>query len=233
MATASSVEILLSILIASVPERLLPLSRMLSRLSEQTFEKPVEILVLTDNRCMTIGKKRQRLNEMAQGKYVIHVDDDDTVSDDFVDSLLPHIYGEQYDCITFTCMCEGDDGKGKVPCFYSKSFPHIDYPTFRLRRPNCRCCYRRTVALRHAFSDVAYGEDDEWAKRACQDIVHEIQLPKVLYYYTYITKPMDWFTAQGTIKYITNAESENGEKEDGSAVPQQEVMLSKDTECAT
>lgn len=206
-----SKEILLSILIASVPERINGLAALLQELSDQTFGKPVEILVITDNRHMTIGMKRQRLNELSQGKYVIHVDDDDMVSKDFVDSLLAHIHGEIYDCITFTCMVQGDDGRGPMPCYYGASFPYVNYPNCRLRQPNPRCCYRRSIAIRHAFQDVVYGEDDEWAMRASKDIQSEMRIPNVLYYYTYITKPEEWFTARGTIRVeiIEPSESSN------------------------
>ena len=209
---------MLSILIASVPERIRMLERVLTQLSAQTFGKPVEILVLTDNRFMSIGTKRQRLNDLSRGRYIIHVDDDDTVSEDFVDSLMEFILQDRYDCITFTCMVQEHGGKPPRPCYYSSKFPHATFETHVLRKPNPRCCYRRSIALRHPFRDLPFMEDDEWAARACKDIEHEISIPKVLYYYAPVSKPDEWFTAKGTIQLVPV-----------NTVPKDGVIVSKDT----
>ncbi len=190
--------ILLSIVICSVPERIGFLSRLFSKLVPQTKQKPVEILVITDNRSMTIGEKRQHLLELAKGKYITHVDDDDILSDDYVDSLLEKIKEDKYDCITFTCMVSLNGGPQK-PCYYSKNFIYQNLPDRYLRNPNHLSCYKREIALRHKFSGVEYGEDDEWGKRASKDIVNECIIDKPLYYYEYINKAPNWYK-----KVLTN-----------------------------
>lgn len=190
--------VLLSILICSVPERLLKLQELLNQLNSQTKDKPVEILCIMDNRYMTIGKKRQKLNELSQGKYIIHVDDDDRVSNDFVDALLEKIRNDDYDCINFTCMVSLDK-KPPIPCYYSKDFSYQNFPHHFLRKPNSRCCYKREIALRHPFQDVPFAEDDEWGERASKDIKNEILIPKILYYYDFISKPNSWYTHKGSL----------------------------------
>ena len=185
-------EKLLSIVICSVPERVGFLSRLFSKLTPQTKNKPVEILVLTDNRSMSIGQKRQKLLEMATGKYICHVDDDDIISDDYVDSLLDKIKEDKYDCITFTCMVSINGGQSK-PCYYSKDFTYSNFPDKYLRNPNHLSCYKRDLALKHKFINLEYGEDDEWGKRASKEIVSECIIDKILYFYEYIQKPNNWY----------------------------------------
>jgi hypothetical protein len=185
-------EKLLSIVICSVPERVGFLSRLFGRLGLQIKGKPVELLVLTDNRSMSIGEKRQYLLELAKGKYICHVDDDDLVSDDYVDSLLEKIKEDKYDCITFTCMVSINGGKAK-PCYYSKDFIYSNFPDKYLRNPNHLSCYKREIALKHKFTNLEYGEDDEWGKRASKDIKTECVLDKVLYHYEYLQKSPNWY----------------------------------------
>ena len=185
-------EKLLSIVICSVPERIGFLSRLFARLVPQTKNKPVELLVITDNRSMSLGEKRQKLLELATGKYICHVDDDDLIAEDYVDSLLEKIKENKYDCITFTCMVSLNGGPSK-PCYYSKDHIYSNFPDKYLRNPNHLSCYKREIALKHKFTNVEYGEDDEWGKRASKDIKKECVLDKVLYYYEYLQKSPSWY----------------------------------------
>lgn len=222
--------ILLSILIASVPERIGSLAMLLKEVTRQTLGKPVEVLVITDNRMMSIGEKRQRLNELAKGKYVVHVDDDDVIADDYVDLLLERVVEDKYDCINYICMVQGDDGKSPVPCFYSKNFNYTNYKSHYLRKPNCRCCYRRSLALQHPFLFWSFQEDDEWAKRASTGIHHEVDIAKPLYFYKYITKPKEWFTSRGTIHIHIQQQQEPSASLDKDKEPNPSEISSKDTE---
>lgn len=186
---------LLTIAICSLPERLEELGSMLRVLESQTKDKPVEILSIIDNRTMSIGRKRQYLNEIAHGKYIAHVDDDDEIAPDYIDALLAPIREGKYDCINFVCMVYYNDDPPK-PCLYSKDFGHQTLPDRILRRPNSRCCYKREIALRHRYSDFPYAEDDDWGIRASKDIVHEFNINKPLYFYRFRDKPRDWFMTQ-------------------------------------
>jgi len=186
-------EKLLSVVICSVPERIGYLSRLFARLVPQTKNKPVEILVITDNRSMSIGDKRQHLQELARGKYICHVDDDDMISEDFIDTLLDKIRESNYDCINYICMVSINGGPQKA-CYYSKDYTHTNLEDRYLRKPNCRCCYKTEVALKHKFSGLEFGEDDEWGARASKDIKSECNIDKVLYYYEYLQKSPNWYT---------------------------------------
>jgi hypothetical protein len=61
-------EIVLSILIPSIPERMGMLNKLLEHLNLLFNKEWVEILVLMDNKSMSIGEKRIRLLSIAKGK---------------------------------------------------------------------------------------------------------------------------------------------------------------------
>lgn len=185
-------EILLSLLICSIPERIESLSTMYNQIVPQIKNKPVELLVLTDNRTMSIGHKRQKLNEIATGKYVAHIDDDDEIASNYVDTLLEKIRQDDYDCINFVCMVYINDDPPK-PCKYSKDYEYKTFADHITRKPNSRCCYKRSVALKHSYADFPYAEDDDWGIRASQDIVKECNIDNVLYSYKFKNKPESWF----------------------------------------
>lgn len=185
-------DILLSILVPSLPERIGFLKELYEQIMPQTIGKPVEVLVVTDNRTMSIGQKRQRLNEMAKGKYVVHVDDDDTILADYVDLLLERIRLDQFDVINFICMVHVEH-ESPIPCYYSKDFQYANLPKYKLRKPNSRCCFRKDIALMESYNDFAYGEDDDWGERICPFIKRECIIDQVLYEYRFVEKAKDWF----------------------------------------
>ena len=91
-------EVALSVLVPSVSTRRETFAQVVmdqlfgqhEKLSEAD-RKRVEILVLTDagrNGGMIVGEKRNAMVRMARGTYVVFVDDDDRVADDYLASLL-------------------------------------------------------------------------------------------------------------------------------------------------
>lgn len=84
---------LVSILIPSLPERLPVLQELIDRIAAQADPR-MEVLVLMDNRTRQVGAKRNLLMQMAQGKYIMHCDDDDLISEDYFVSVLPELLGD-------------------------------------------------------------------------------------------------------------------------------------------
>ena len=79
----------LSILICSLEERKEEfLSRIISILTPQIKDNDVEIVILTDDGEMPIGTKRNLSLDVSNGKYVCFIDDDDIVSDKYVELVL-------------------------------------------------------------------------------------------------------------------------------------------------
>ena len=96
-------EIKFSILMLSIPERIESMTAAVKHLQEQADAvgqgKAVEILVLLDNRSKSISEKRNDLLQIARGKYIAFLDDDDAVSKDYMSKILTAIDENDVDCI--------------------------------------------------------------------------------------------------------------------------------------
>ena len=86
----------LSILIPTLPQRAALLRRLRTQLEPQVAARPtsVEVLTLMDDGAMPTGTKRNQLVQMACGRYVAFVDDDDRISPDYIQTLLDGIQSE-------------------------------------------------------------------------------------------------------------------------------------------
>lgn len=185
--------LMLSILIPSLPERSGTLAVLQEELKRQTVGRPVEVLVLTDNKKRTVGDKRNALIALAKGEYVVFVDDDDRVADHYVESLLSTIEtSDEPDCVVFDTMVYSG-GKPFRLCKYGVEYEHGISEQCYYRKPIHLMCYKRDLALRHSFENISYGEDDEWASRASRDINKQVRINKVLYHYDWVIKPSDWY----------------------------------------
>lgn len=191
-------QILLSILIPSVPERFAFLEKITNDLKQQADKKEVEVLVFMDNRRRTIGAKRNDLIKLAQGKYTVFIDDDDEVSDDYVDQILNAIKNnDDPDCIVYDVWVSGysetyPEMKDKI-CKYGIEYTYQNKEEAYYRPPNHLSVYRRQIALAHSFKDASYAEDDQWASVACKYIKKQVRINKILYFYNYVPKPMTWY----------------------------------------
>jgi glycosyltransferase involved in cell wall biosynthesis len=168
-------DIKLSILVCGITNR--NSSILLSHLERQTLDKPVEILSLTDNRKMKVGKKRDLLIGMASGEYVSFVDDDDWVSDDYVDSILSKTH-ESVDVITFDLM-KYENGKKTKPHHYSVEIERdYDTPDACYRLPNHLMVYKRSIVSKIPYTD-------SWFMDVKPYVNTSINIDKVLYDYRY------------------------------------------------
>lgn len=181
----------LSILIPSVTERLQQLTTIYSELARQALNLPVEILALVDNKRRTTGAKRNQLLTAARGRYVSFVDDDDKVAPDYVQALL-HASASDPDCIVFEVMVYMNGAPDRVTRFHP-SYEHANLPSEYRRKPNHVMCYRREIAIRHAYQDTSFGEDTDWAARASRDALRVHQISKVLYHYDVVPKDTNWY----------------------------------------
>jgi len=183
----------LSILIPSLPERIDVMSKIVEEVTKQSQGKPVEVLVMLDNKKRTIGAKRNSLIEQAKGEYVVFVDDDDRVVPHFVEALCSKIEAEpDTDCIVYD-VAVNLNGKFSKICKYGKEYRYGQDAFFYYRKPNSRMCYAKRIAEKHKFLDINYGEDDEWGERASRDIGKQSRIPDVLYHYDYVDKPASWW----------------------------------------
>lgn len=177
--------IYLSILILSIPERVNTfLPKLLKSLEPQVEGLPVEIIVLTDNKKRTTGRKRNDAIEIAQGEYVAFVDDDDRVSDKYVNKILNAIISNKPDVVTFNGMYSEPGRESKLVNYGLQNKYGQDENAY-YRRPNHLMAHRRENAIKVKYNDVSIGEDDVWANHICEIIETEYKVDDVLYFYDY------------------------------------------------
>ncbi len=174
----------LSVLVCTIPSRVSNfLPNIIKQLDTQAKGKPVQILYLGDNRKMTVGKKRNLLMSMAEGKYLCFVDDDDMLAADYIDSLLEAAKSDA-DCLLFDVPVSLN---GSYPKLTKFSIHHVntDYPMHYERKPAhitaTKTCHARAVK----FPEISAGEDYAWQAQVIPLLKTEHQIGKSLYYYNW------------------------------------------------
>ena len=178
----------LSVLVPTVPSRLsFFFPRIMNQLLEQSQNYPeVEIIGLFDNKKRSVGEKRQDLLNLARGQYLVFIDDDDRISDDYISSIMQAMdENPNTDCIVFDCICCIENSSLKKLCKYGVEFNYgdINDGTEWRGKPAHTMVYKSSIAKSHSFSSVNFGEDVDWVVRACRDIKEQTRIDKVMYYY--------------------------------------------------
>lgn len=181
----------LSILIPTVHTRR---NTFLPRILEQVYEqynhlsiedqKDVEILVLMDNKTIMLGDKRNLMIDQAQGDYVVFVDDDDRLADNYIHSILMATY-ENKDAIVFLAEVSVNGDTPKI-CHYSRDYEkdHNDSNNY-YRLPNHICAVKKEIAEMVQFPSVLYGEDSGYSKKLKPLLKSETKINEILYYYDF------------------------------------------------
>lgn len=167
------------------------------RIQEQVWEQlktlpegdqnRLEILMLTDNKRMMLGRKRNIMVDIAQGRYVLFIDDDDRIEPDMFRTLLDAA-DHDADVITFLVSVSLNGEPSKI-CRYSKDF-ECDRNTADgyERLPNHICCVKRELALQVDYPSIPYGEDSGYSKLLHPLLHTEYAIDRVLYHYDYNTR---------------------------------------------
>lgn len=209
----------LSILIPTLTSRIRTFTHIHDRLKELIGENnEVEILVETDNGEKTIGEKRNILVNRAKGEYVAFVDDDDDVTDWYIEALLEGIETGS-DC----CSLIGEitfDGQNPRTFIHSIQYnSYFEKDNVYYRPPNHLNCIKRSLAIQIPFPEKNFGEDTDFAMALCRSglLKTEHYIDRGLYFYKYITKKsnkmpysqgneenyiLDYFKNQKTGKFI-------------------------------
>lgn len=181
----------LSILIPTVEGREEKLQRLksilvpqLEKVLNENEEILVELIIAKDNKEISIGRKRQKLLEKAKGEYIVFIDDDDTISKDYVSSILKNLGA---DAVGFLIDCYSDGvytGRAKASRIYLDWADNVD--GFRyVRNIYHKTAHLRTLALQTGFKDLRYGEDYDYCKRLAPLIKTENFIDKIMYFYQY------------------------------------------------
>jgi glycosyltransferase involved in cell wall biosynthesis len=189
-------EVVLSILIPAIPERLALLKPLVAKLNKQIGDKPVELLVVVDNKKRPLGHKRNLMMDSCQGKFLTHLDDDDDVSDDYIETILASLQDDT-DVLTFNSRSDlGDDMPFTVHCglkheneqtnITKKRLPNgveVDTREDIKRAPWHWCVWRTEIARQGRFPTEFMGEDWIWLQQVIPLCKVETNVPKTLHFY--------------------------------------------------
>lgn len=180
----------LSLLIPTLERRSGQLSRLVEGLELQVRNagrsSDVEILTYRDSGEHSIGYKRNSLLDRAKGEFVAFIDDDDEVSERYVELICDALGRRpEVDCLGIRGVITF---RGSHPCEFVHSVRYSDMYSRNhtyFRPPTHLNPIRRAIAVHYPFPDVSYSEDFYRALRMRDDraLQREEFIDSVLYYY--------------------------------------------------
>lgn len=155
-----------SVLIPTIPGRELKLQSLVAAVREKVNriapEIRLDICIDFDNRESPIGAKRQRLLEKAQGKYLCFIDDDDDITDAYVEDVLGMIRGGFHTMRLYGNM-SGYTFVHTLDMKLTDPMATLDEPAIFQRPPNHLNPMLSDVAKLIRFKNAVYGEDLDWS----------------------------------------------------------------------
>lgn len=188
---------MLSILIATIPEREQMFTRLYNNLASQITAcktvhptlGDVEIVVNNDKRFLdgglSIGKKRQWLVQEAKGKYLCFVDSDDWISPNYIESLL-RLCNQDKDVCTFKAIV-------KMETLWALLEMNLNYkvndqinPDYTVRRPPWHVCpVKSAYAKMFDFPDLNNAEDFVWMEKVLTCCTTSAHTDRILFQYNH------------------------------------------------
>lgn len=186
----------LSILIPSLESRVKMLGALVAELARQVVDAgahgEVEILTAPDKGEKTVGAKRNELIERAKGDFVVFVDDDDGVAEDYVFQILEAItQNPEIDCVGMRAIMTRGETEHQRQVVYSLHYPGGFESGGIYYRPPCHLTpVRRGIANQFRYGDVSLGEDANWSNNVAGRKVmkKEFFVDKILYHYRFNPK---------------------------------------------
>ena len=178
----------LSVLIPSLSSRSHLLAELRKELNRQIgLKSEIEVIVSTDDGTKTVGQKRNELIQSASGEYVVFIDDDDQISDNYLNEIMEALESNP-DCIGFLGYMTINGGSQKV-FKLSKELEYGEDTYYYYRPTNHLCTVKREIALKIKFPEKDLGEDYDYAMRlkASGLLKKEIFIDKQIYHYRFNT----------------------------------------------
>lgn len=187
---------MLSILIPSIPSRVGKAKKLLSELNQQIsaishFDMlgSVEVVYECSNAFLdggpSIGKKRNGLVQVSNGKYVCFLDDDESVAPNYIETLM-RLCNQDADVCTFRSLA-------KLNTYWAILDMRLEYkvndqltPNYTVRRPPWHICpVRAEFAKLYEFEDINNAEDFAWFEKVLQHCSTEAHTDKILFQYNH------------------------------------------------
>lgn len=192
---------LLSILILTIEERYFEFNTIMSELSKQVvalsakdgidYWEKIEILKDPRGPSFSKGEKRNDLLQSCTGEYFCFIDDDDMVSEIYIETLVRAIELKP-DCVSLRGIFTND---GQNPEIFEHS---LKYPEWRTttneikfeRYPNHLNCIKSSIGKLFKFPPINHGEDHKWSMAVHESnlLKNEYYTDQILYYYQYKSK---------------------------------------------
>lgn len=184
---------LLSILIPTILERRDQFDHLVSFISnvleDNALHDAVELISYSDNKEISIGKKRNYLYGMAKGLYSWAIDDDDAIATDAIPLILAAMKTDP-DCITFQELCniDGVTSRSNFSLNYIDWGEHID-GWDHVRTPFFKTPIKTSICQAFPVPDMRFGEDHSWARIIQPHLKTEVHIDEFLYYYNHQSSP--------------------------------------------
>lgn len=186
---------LLTIMIPTTEDRKELFESLMLELWRQVFDSNYQALVNViweiDNKEISVGLKRQKLLERAEGKFVVGFDSDDFPHPDYIKDIVSTLIANpNIDHVGFIEDCDIDGAKSRsIFSIKHKSWDEKEVGYDQVRCANPKSVIRRTKALQVGYKDMRWGEDRVFAEAVTPLLESEIFIEKPLYYYRHISSP--------------------------------------------
>lgn len=189
-----------SIIVLTTPNRYkTSFTRIIDDLTAQAEGNSVEIIGLYDNKCQPLGQKRNAAVAASSGQYISFVDDDDEISEKYVESVIGELSRNNgVEAVFFDMILREIDHNREVYCTYSPalncdSISQLDDNGAEIRKllvPHT-ACWRRDFFEQIEFSNEM-PEDMLWSRRSNSRLKKWSHIKKPLYYYNYCPGFSEW-----------------------------------------
>jgi hypothetical protein len=178
----------LSILICTMPQRAAMFNAIHTKLLHQIEQSAKgEVEVLFNGRTdVSTGHKRNLLMQLAQGEFVVFVDDDDDVYDYYVSEIVKTINeNPDIDCIGTNGIISFD-GNNPKQWFISIAYKYwYESANVYYRTPNHISPIRKTIAASIPFPNIYRGEDSAFSLAIYPLLTKEAIIKKPIYHYRF------------------------------------------------
>ncbi len=187
---------MLSILTPSIPNRLDKLIALNENLKNQIFQiSKLETLGCVEwiidnstsflNGGLSIGKKRESLVQRATGKYLCFLDDDDTVSPNYIETLV-RLCNQDQDVCTFRSLIKLEKYWGIVNMKLAYLVNDQFSAEHTIRRPPWHICpVRSEFAKLYGFENINNAEDFKWFEKVLSHCTTESHTDRILFQYNH------------------------------------------------
>lgn len=182
---------LVSILVPGIAERTVMYGELMTKLFRQAQGEPVEILSILDNRSLKLAKKRNAMMKLSKGQFIVHLDDDDDVSEDFVTQLVRMaLEAPKADVLAYSQQATLDDAGGPFIVRTGLSFENEEAHKIEdrwqdiTRKPWHWCAWSRKLALSAKFENTR-DEDWQWLRQLTAKAKVEHRTDRVMHFYNF------------------------------------------------